>query len=171
MQRLADLPEFPAPGSSADLAGWRLVVDGAVEHPLCLTREEIQALPQVAVTDDFRCLEGWVVPDNHWRGVALGEVLRRAGLKPEASYILARSGRYTALITREQAENPASVLAHSRNGRPLTRAHGAPLRLNVPGADCFVQIKWVERLTALGEPVEPTGPAIALGRLKKKQPS
>jgi len=165
MERRSDLPEFAPARPAVDVAQWRLVVDGAVEHPLSLTWDDLQAMPQVAVTDDFRCLEGWVVPDNHWRGVALAAVLWRAGLQPAARFVLAGAGDYTALLTREQAENPAAVLAHSRNGQALTHAHGAPLRLNVPGADCFVQVKWVERLTALVEPVEPSGPDIAMERL------
>lgn len=167
MERRADLPEFAPGRPTVDVAQWRLVIDGEVDRPLELTWDDLAALPPLAVTDDFKCLEGWVVPDNHWLGVALTAVLRRAGIRPSARYILASAGEYTALLTREQAEHPAAVLAHSRNGQPLAHSHGAPLRLNVPGADCFVQVKWVERLTALIDAVAPTGPDIALGRLGK----
>lgn len=165
-QELPDLPSYSPAIAPLDPEAFRLAVEGAVAVPLQLSLPELRRLPNVTVTDDFHCLEGWVVRDNAWQGVPLAAVLQ---LLPEARYVAAygadHAGNYSVLLSREQALAPTTILAVARGGEPLTHAHGAPLRLHVPGADCFVQVKWTNRLVALTEPIAATGRAIALGRL------
>lgn len=170
-RELPDLPRFPPDIPPLDPVAYRLVVDGCIDRPLSLTADAVRALPPVTVTADFRCLEGWVVRERSWHGVQLAVLLARAGLGPGARFIAARAadhdGRYSVLLTREQALAPSAIVAWAREGRPLEHAHGAPLRLHVPGADCFAQVKWLTQIIALTHEVPAEGPTIALARIGK----
>lgn len=168
---LPDLPQHPPQIPSLDLASYRLEVAGAVDKTLSLSVADLRAMPQITVTADFHCLEGWVVRDRSWHGVPLAAVLEQAGLHADARYLAVyavdHGGAYNVVLDREQALAPMALLALARQGQPLTHIHGAPVRLQVPGADCFVQVKWVSRLVALREPVPARGREIALGRLQR----
>lgn len=92
---------------SIDLAAYRLVVDGEVEHPLSLSYEELRQMPQKRFEVTFECCGNSPVPDYwakvtrvsasmeqvkghgimgnaQWGGVSLAQVLERAGVKPAA---------------------------------------------------------------------------------------
>ena len=47
------------------------------------------------------------------------------------------------------------MLAYEMDGEPLTRAHGAPVRLVIPEMYGYKGVKWVEQITLA--PVPETG--------------
>src|SRR6185436_14532690 len=74
-----------------------------------------------------------------WRGVPLAEVLRRAGVRPEADSVWlegldsctfagVHSDRYVKDLPLARAREEDVLLAWSMNGEPLTQEHGFPLR-------------------------------------------
>ena len=65
-------------------AAYRLEVSGLVHHPLRLTLADLQSLPRVSLVRTFQCVTGWRVPDVHWEGVHLGDVLAKRGRLPDA---------------------------------------------------------------------------------------
>ena len=119
----------------------RLVVDGLVTHRLELTPADLAAFPLAEVTDDFRCLEGWSMPGLHWVGVALAAVLEAAGVAAHARFVQASAGEFSVPLSIEEARG--ALLATHLGDTPLPREHGWPVRLVVPGADCFTSIKWL----------------------------
>jgi DMSO/TMAO reductase YedYZ molybdopterin-dependent catalytic subunit len=106
------------------------------------------------------------VATARWTGVPLRVVLERAGLRPSTREILA------AGVDRGQPDDAPAALAYERglpldkaldgdtllawemNGAPLTREHGAPLRLVVPDWYGMASVKWLTRLEARAEPFE-----------------
>ncbi|KAA0124156.1 molybdopterin oxidoreductase [Methylobacterium sp. P1-11] len=66
-------------------AAFRLTVDGLVETPLSLSLADLRALPSRTQITRHDCVEGWSCI-GQWAGVPLAEVLKRAGLKPQARY-------------------------------------------------------------------------------------
>src|SRR6266700_3005066 len=50
---------------------WRLVIDGAVEHPVQLTWEDFLSLPQTEDISDFHCVTTWSKLNIPWKGVRL----------------------------------------------------------------------------------------------------
>jgi len=70
-----------------DADAWRLRVSGAVARPLALTLADLHAMPQVERAWPFRCSEGFAVPKASWRGVALTELLWRAGCDAAAGWL------------------------------------------------------------------------------------
>lgn len=53
---------------------------------------------------------------------------------------------------RKVRQNEEVILAWEMNGKPLPKAHGAPLRLVVAGYIGARSCKWVYKINALAEP-------------------
>ena len=153
------------PGYVAQLAGgfadWRLVIDGLVEHPLSLSLAELQAEPARTQITRHDCVEGWS-SIGKWTGARLGPLLDKAGLKPEARFIVfhcadflgegsGEDSRYYESIDLIDAHHPQTILAYAMNDQPLPVAHGAPLRLRVERQLGYKHAKYVMRLEAVAD--------------------
>src|SRR5262249_6032523 len=79
------------PGPKVDRAKGDFRGFGLVERPRRWTREEFLALPRVEVRSDVHCVTRWSRFDNRWEGVAVGTVLREAGVKPEGRFAIAHA--------------------------------------------------------------------------------
>lgn len=154
-------PPDPAYRAAAEtgFAGWRLAVDGLVDRPLSLSLAQLRALPARTQITRHDCVEGWSAIGG-WTGVRLGLLLRAAGLRPQARYIVfhcaddlgpARDGsdRYYESIDLFDAFHPQTILAYAMNGQPLAVPHGAPLRLRVERQLGYKQAKYVMRVEAV----------------------
>jgi DMSO/TMAO reductase YedYZ molybdopterin-dependent catalytic subunit len=146
-----------------------LRIDGLVSKTLELTTTDLDRLPQQDLKDDFTCLEGWTVPALNWRGVALQVVLDLVGAPPETQWVQASSGNFSVPVSIDEARR--ALLATHLGDEPLPPEHGGPLRLVVPGGDCFASIKWLDHLEVCLEAGQNTGKEIALGRLRSSPPS
>jgi DMSO/TMAO reductase YedYZ molybdopterin-dependent catalytic subunit len=136
------------PYPTFDPATWRLRIDGMVEHPTELTHAQLLALPQAAQTTDFHCVTGWSVDGVRWRGVRFHDLLGVAKPLPRASALVFESAEvpYNDTLTLQQAMEPDAMLAHSMDGAPLTRAHGAPVRVVMPKMYGYKGVKWLSRI-------------------------
>jgi DMSO/TMAO reductase YedYZ molybdopterin-dependent catalytic subunit len=143
-------------GYPAAPADYRLRVDGLVGRPLSLSVSDLQALPATRLERDFQCVTGWEVPNVHWIGVRLVDLAQRADVDPRAAAFQLRSfdGAYTESLTIEQARATGAIAAYSMLDAPVTREHGGPVRLYVPGMFGYKSIKWLSRieLVAQAEP-------------------
>jgi DMSO/TMAO reductase YedYZ molybdopterin-dependent catalytic subunit len=129
---------------------WRLTVDGAVETPLALGFDDLLALPQVDAEADFHCVTGWSILDLAFRGVTLETVLALARPKPEATHLMTHAhDGYSTNLPLEEALKPDVLLVHGVEGRPLTAAHGGPVRVVVPQLWAWKGAKWVNRIEVL----------------------
>ena len=65
------------------------------------------------------------------------------------------------------SETPPQVscLPFISTAPPIPPEYGGPVRLIVPGGDCFMNIKWLDHLELRNEPGPNTAKTIALGRL------
>jgi DMSO/TMAO reductase YedYZ molybdopterin-dependent catalytic subunit len=135
---------------------YKLQVTGLVERPLTLSYSQIAAMPKTRLVRDFQCVTGWRVPDVHWTGVRLSDVLDRAGVKPEATALrfVSFDGTYTESLTLAQARRADVLVAYELEDRPLSSDHGGPVRLYVAPMYGYKSCKWLEsiELTANVEP-------------------
>lgn len=138
------------PNPHYDLTTWDLRVFGEVEQELILTWDELMAMPQQDVVADIHCVTRWSKLDTAWRGVLVRDVLERAGVTPEGSFLMAYSdGGYTANMPLEVATDDDVLLAHAYDGKPLEHDHGAPLRLLVPKRYFWKSAKFLRRLEVM----------------------
>jgi DMSO/TMAO reductase YedYZ molybdopterin-dependent catalytic subunit len=126
-------------------ADYRLTVGGLVERPATHTMASLAAMRQTTMIRDFQCVTGWRVPQVHWSGVRLGDVIRAAGPRPGATAVRLTSfdGAYDDTLTLEQAYRPDVIVALSMLGGPITHDHGGPVRLYVAPMYGYKSVKWL----------------------------
>jgi DMSO/TMAO reductase YedYZ molybdopterin-dependent catalytic subunit len=131
------------PGDPA-LNNFRLRVHGEVEKPFELTFAQLLELPQANVSCDVHCVTGWSVLGASFEGVRVAELARRAGVKSSARHVVFEAAHgYTANVPRAEALDDSVLLAHRYDGKPLTRANGAPVRALVPNLYFWKSAKWL----------------------------
>ncbi len=131
---------------------WRLRVSGLVENVLAWTLPQFLALPQEEFTSDIHCVTAWSRYDNRWQGVSSRTILERVRPKPEARHVVFHAyDGYTTNVTLDVFAEPDVVLAHSWDGKPLSREHGGPVRVVVPHWYFWKSAKWVNRIEFLAE--------------------
>ncbi|MFN0154024.1 MAG: molybdopterin-dependent oxidoreductase [Gaiella sp.] len=131
-------------------AAYRLKITGAVDRPVTYTLADLRALPRAEQVSDFHCVTGWSVKNVHWAGVRLQDVLRESGTKPTAAYLRFVSDEvpYDDSLTIDQAFLGDVMLAYEQDGQPLSRPHGAPIRLVMPQMYGYKSVKWVTGIEA-----------------------
>jgi DMSO/TMAO reductase YedYZ molybdopterin-dependent catalytic subunit len=160
----------------ADLASWRMQVEGAVEQARAWSFEELRSLPATTITATMECAgnsrvflvpkargvqwEMGAVGNAAWTGVSLGELLRQARPKTGAQEVILE-GADAGTIS--EPPKPAGkihyarslslgkalenvLLAYEMNGQPLPASHGFPLRAIVPGWYGMAAVKWLQRI-------------------------
>src|SRR5204863_6860080 len=97
--------------------------------------------------------EKGAVSTAKWTGVALREVLMKAGVKATARHI-AQNGfdepplsvpDFVRSIPIDKAVHPDTLLAYKMNDVEIPLIHGRPLRLIVPGWETAASCKWQSR--------------------------
>jgi DMSO/TMAO reductase YedYZ molybdopterin-dependent catalytic subunit len=103
-----------------------------------------------------------------WTGIPLAEVLQRIPSIPKGARILvsgfdryaSQSANSTAgaswIFSLDDIRATRAFLATGMDGQPLTRDHGAPVRLVVPGWYGCACIKWVNEIRVVPESAEIT---------------
>jgi DMSO/TMAO reductase YedYZ molybdopterin-dependent catalytic subunit len=132
---------------------YQLQVDGMVDTPLTLSYSDLQAMPATTLVRTFQCVTGWRVPNVHWQGVTLSEILDRAGVQSGATALrfFSYDNFDTESLTLTQARRPDVIAAYSMLGAPVTREHGGPVRLYVAPMYGYKSIKWLSRVTVTNE--------------------
>lgn len=125
---------------------WTLAVSGLVQKPGDYKLEQIQALPRMRQNTRHVCVEGWDVI-GRFGGTRLSNFLSMIGADTSAGFItVACADDYYESLDMATALHPQTLLCWEMYDRPLTREHGAPLRLNIPTKIGYKQAKY---LTAL----------------------
>ncbi len=157
-----------------DAAGWMLEIDGAVNTSMKLSIDDLKKKFEV-VTRKLTIECGgdgragfkppasgnqWTygaVANSEWTGVRMGDVLKAAGLKPEAKYTghigadphLSGDPKKLPLsrgVPIEKAMDPDTLIAFGMNGGAVHPLNGAPLRVVSPGWPGSTSQKWLRRI-------------------------
>ena len=166
-----------------DAAQHRLSVKGLVDKELSFSVEELRkAFPAVTMQGMLECAGSgrqgyqpkasgtpWLVTGGmgcpRWTGVRLADLLRAAGVKPNAVHVAGQGGDPGMVATAppvirsiplSKAMEENTLLAWDMNGAPLPKVHGYPLRLVVPGWVGSASTKWLHTLTVLDAPFRGT---------------
>ncbi len=152
VEDISGVPDFIKAGAP----GWVLKIHGEVETPLTLDLQAIAVRPQVRETITLSCIGnpvgGYALGNAKWQGISLREVLQQADPKNSAEWMIVRAADgYHESIPIKQARHRAGMLATHMNGQPLTKDHGYPLRLLIPGLYGIKQVKWIQELELASE--------------------
>jgi DMSO/TMAO reductase YedYZ molybdopterin-dependent catalytic subunit len=125
---------------------WTLTVSGAVQKPGEYRLAQIQALPRTRQNTRHVCVEGWDVI-GRFGGARLSDFLAMIGADTSARFItVGCADDYYESLDMETALHPQTLLCYEMYDQPLTREHGAPLRLNIPTQIGYKQAKYLTEL-------------------------
>ena len=148
---LTPFEKFPINGYDVDDPGvifenWTLTVSGAVQRPGDYRLPQIQALPHVRQNTRHVCVEGWDVI-GRFGGARLADFLSMIGADTSARFVsVGCADDYYESLDMATAQHPQTLLCYEMYDQPLTREHGAPLRLNVPTKVGYKQAKYLTDL-------------------------
>ena len=128
-------------------ADWRLSIAGMVERPGSYSLADLKTFPVRSQITEIVCEEGWSYVAE-WIGTPLSEVLNRAGVSPQARYVVYFSSDpdWWESIDMVDAQHPQTLLAWAMNDGDLPVAFGGPLRLRVPRQLGYKSVKFVDRI-------------------------
>jgi DMSO/TMAO reductase YedYZ molybdopterin-dependent catalytic subunit len=122
---------------------WSLTVSGAVQKPGDYTLAQVQALPRYRQNTRHICVEGWDVI-GRFGGARLSDFLKLVGADPTARFITVNcADDYYESLDIATALHPQTLLCYEMYEQPLTREHGAPLRLQIPTKIGYKQAKYL----------------------------
>lgn len=162
--------------TSVDVRTFRLTVGGAVRRRLSLSLAELLAMPRVEIAAVNQCSGNsrghfslrvpgaqWgngAIGNARWVGVALRDVLDRAGVAPGAVAVkfggLDRpppgAPAFEKSLALDHARDGEVMIAFQMNGAQLPLLNGFPLRLIVPGWYSTYWVKALDRIEVLRAP-------------------
>ena len=141
--------EKPPPEEAGE---WTLALKGLFREPRCYTLAELARQPSAEAVIDIHCVTRWTRLAVPFRGIPLSQFLTAEHIHPEVAYVsfVARSDRnHSSSVSLEVARSALLVL--EAEGAPLTREHGGPLRVVVPGKYFYKSVKWLKRIELLRE--------------------
>jgi len=149
---LTPFEKFPLNDYDVDDPGiifenWTLTVTGLVKKPGEYKLDQIQNLPRFRQNTRHVCVEGWDVI-GRFGGARLSDFLKMIGADTSARYIAVNcADDYYETLDMATALHPQTLLCWEMYDRPLTREHGAPLRLSVPTKVGYKQAKYLTDLS------------------------
>jgi DMSO/TMAO reductase YedYZ molybdopterin-dependent catalytic subunit len=149
--KVTPFEKFPINGYDVEdpgviLENWTLTVSGAVQKPGDYKLEQVQALPRFRQNTRHVCVEGWDVI-GRFGGARLSDFLTMIGADTSARFItVGCADDYYESLDMATALHPQTLLCYEMYDRPLTREHGAPLRLSIPTKVGYKQAKYLTDL-------------------------
>ena len=138
--------DYDVDDPEVDLANWKLAVSGAAKNPGEYALSQIQSLPKHTQNTRHVCVEGWDVIGN-FAGARLSDFLNAIGADTTSRFITVEcADDYYESLDMATALHPQTLLCYEMYGKPLTREHGAPLRLTVPTKVGYKQAKYLTSL-------------------------
>jgi len=153
---------------------WTISLDGLVAAPRKLKIDDLRSaakplgLHLMECAGNTRAAHFGMISAGEWAGVPISEILTQARAKSSATQVLV-SG-FDRYVTSSVTSTPGAswifpltelgksgaFLATQLNSLPLTRDHGAPVRLVVPNWYGCACIKWVDQISFLDNSAAPT---------------
>jgi len=157
-----------------DQKPWLIRLGGLIKQSLNLTLGDLRGLVRPAglhlmeCAGNVRATRFGMLSVADWAGAPMSEVLSVLKTKPQATRVLISGfDRYSTksvtstpgaswIFTFEELKSSKAFLATEMNGQPLSKDHGAPVRLVVPGWYGCTCIKWVNEITLVDDEVVAT---------------
>ncbi|HYR42728.1 MAG TPA: molybdopterin-dependent oxidoreductase [Terriglobia bacterium] len=153
---------------------WHITVDGLVTAKRTMKIREVQSAARplgmhlMECAGNTRAAHFGMISVGDWAGMPVAEILAAARPADGATQVLVSGfDRYVTnsvtstpgaswIFRLEELANAGAFLATQLNGAPISRDHGAPVRLVVPSWYGCACIKWVELISLVNDSVAAT---------------
>ncbi len=151
---------------------YRLEITGLVKTPISLSLDELKGLPKSDQLMTLECAgngssKGFMgaVYNSQWTGTRLFPLLERCGILDDAIEVAFLGYDEQDETLRKDTKRELTIkvpfgrslslahvrefdplIAYQRNGEPLPKDNGAPVRLIVPGWYGIANVKWLRRI-------------------------
>ncbi len=130
------------------LENWELKIGGKVDNPLTLSWRDLLALPQFTDVSDFHCVTTWSQFDMRFTGVSFFTIADLVRPTAAASHVFFKSyDGYSTNNPLDVCMDDDVLIAHSWNGKPLTKEHGGPARVIIPKRYAWKGAKFIREIT------------------------
>ncbi|CCQ89194.1 putative Oxidoreductase, molybdopterin binding [Nitrospina gracilis 3/211] len=134
-----------------EASSWTLRIAGDIARPQSLDYDDIVKRPSVTRIITLNCIGnpigGYAIGNAKWTGLPLAQLIEEADPDFLAdTMVLKGADGYHDSLPLRAAKHPGALLVHGMNGKPLTRDHGFPLRVLVPGYYGIKQVKWLKEI-------------------------
>ncbi len=147
------LPDNSVRGpQTVDRTSYRLVIDGAVQHPQSLTYAQVLAHDHYQKLITLHCVEGWQAT-GLFEGVLMKELLDEAGpLTSAVTVIFHGEDSYTTSLPLATVLERNMLLAYRVNNADLIARNGYPFQLAAEDKLGYKWCKWVVRIELSTDP-------------------
>lgn len=155
---------------TVDPENWRLEISGLVKQPRKLSLKDLQARPRKMVIATLECSGNGSNPgfmgaigNMRWTGTPLASLLKECGQSNRGIEIVFFGAdekvekirdkdypqNFARSLSKADAQRDEVLLAYEMNGEPLSKEHGGPVRLIVPGWFGIAWVKWLNRIEVM----------------------
>lgn len=152
---------------------WVIKVGGIANKPMNLNlddltrRAKLMGRHLMECSGNARATRFGLISVADWSGVPISEVLEAVSHSRTNRVMISGLDQYPTrsvtsipgadwIFTLEELQSAKAFLATGMNGHPLSKDHGAPVRLVVPGWYGCTCIKWVNAITFVDDTVDAT---------------
>ena len=135
---------------AVDPADWELRIHGMVDREIKLSYDDLLARRMTETWVTICCVSnpvgGDLIGNAWWSGVRIADLLKEAGVDPDADAVkqTSKDGWTCGTPIEALTDGRNAMLAVGMNGQPLPVEHGFPVRMIVPGLYGFVSAtKWL----------------------------
>lgn len=137
-----------------DRSTYKLQVTGLVENELNLSYDELLNLPAYSEVAYMPCVEGWGFTAK-WTGFRLADLLDRAKLKPDATYVVFHSSDgYSTGLPINYLRSNQILMAYGINDVTLPPERGFPFQLVAKSKYGYKWAKWITSIEVVNKEVE-----------------
>ncbi len=134
-----------------DAATWNLKIDGLIDNPMTLDYTAVKAFSTYEEMRTIECIGnpvgGGLIGNVLWRGFHMEDLLAKLGVKKTATHVkFEAADGYSTSVELKWIMQPNVMMAYEMNGAPLTKVHGFPLRINMPGLYGQKMPRWLQHI-------------------------
>jgi DMSO/TMAO reductase YedYZ molybdopterin-dependent catalytic subunit/thiosulfate reductase cytochrome b subunit len=141
--------------AAEDFKDYKLKIGGLVENPVELSLDDLKNIGMEQNITMHHCIQGWS-GIAEWGGVPLKKIVELVRPLSSVTTLAFDSfgeglygGKYYDTHSLDNCMKPESNLAWEMNYKPLSKEHGAPLRLRVENQLGYKMVKWISSIEFL----------------------
>ncbi len=107
-------------------------------------QQDLLAMPQTTLTQDFHCVTHWSKLDITWTGILSTDFLKGLELPKDTTHLMLHCyGGYTTNLSLSDFLAEGCMLAHTLENQDIPIDHGGPLRAIIPHLYAWKSAKWL----------------------------